>query len=59
MQTVSSKRLPDKRDTYICRPDSVHDVIPIQNKDDDGGIDHALREMTGTQLPLGLSGGQQ
>lgn len=53
------KRLPDGWDTYICRPDSVHDVIRIQHKDDDGALDRALRKMTGTQMPQGLSGGQQ
>ncbi|KAH9064974.1 HlyB/MsbA family ABC transporter [Lactarius vividus] len=53
------RRLSDNWDTYICRPDSVHDVIRIQHKDDDGAIDRQLRRMTGTQLPQGLSGGQQ
>ncbi|KAH9043588.1 HlyB/MsbA family ABC transporter [Lactarius hengduanensis] len=53
------RRLSDNWDTYICRPDSVHDVIRIQHKDDDGAIDRELRRMTGTQLPQGLSGGQQ
>jgi ABC-type multidrug transport system fused ATPase/permease subunit len=53
------KRLPDNWDTFIRRPDSVHDVIRIQHKDDDGAIDRALREKTGTQVPQGLSGGQQ
>ncbi|KAI9436996.1 HlyB/MsbA family ABC transporter [Lactarius indigo] len=53
------RRLSDNWDTYICRPDSVHDVIRIQHRDDDGTIDRELRRMTGTQIPQGLSGGQQ
>ena len=53
------RRLPDEWNTYINRPDSVHDVIRIQHKDDDGALDRALRKMTGTQMPQGLSGGQQ
>ena len=53
------KRLPEKWDTYIRRPDSVHDVIRVRHNDDDGAIDRALREMTGTQIPQGLSGGQE
>jgi ABC-type dipeptide/oligopeptide/nickel transport system ATPase subunit len=53
------KRLPDDLDTYICRPDSVHDVIRIQRDDPTGEIDCALRELTGTKPPQGLSGGQQ
>jgi ABC-type lipoprotein export system ATPase subunit len=53
------KRLPDELDTYISRPDSVHDVIRIQRDDQTGDIDRALRELTGAKPPQGLSGGQQ
>jgi ABC-type multidrug transport system fused ATPase/permease subunit len=52
------RRLPDKLNTYISRPDSVHDVIRIQRDDHSGDIDHALRELTGAKPPQGLSGGQ-
>ncbi|KAI0286209.1 P-loop containing nucleoside triphosphate hydrolase protein [Russula brevipes] len=53
------KRLPDGLDTYLSRPDSVHDVIRIQHDDQDGSISCALRKLTGTQPPQGISGGQQ
>ena len=53
------KRLPDGWETYLSRPDSVHDVIRIQHDDENGPIGRALRELTGTQPPQGLSGGQQ
>jgi ABC-type dipeptide/oligopeptide/nickel transport system ATPase subunit len=53
------KRLPDGLDTYLSRPDSVHDVIRIQHDDQDGSIGCALRKLTGTQPPQGISGGQQ
>ncbi|KAI0297498.1 P-loop containing nucleoside triphosphate hydrolase protein [Multifurca ochricompacta] len=53
------KRLPDGWNTYLSRPDSVHDVIRIQREDESGTIDRTLRQLTGTQPPQGLSGGQQ
>jgi hypothetical protein len=53
------KRLSDGWDTYLSRPDSVHDVIRIQRGDENGVVGDALRELTGTQPPQGLSGGQQ
>jgi ABC-type multidrug transport system fused ATPase/permease subunit len=52
------RRLPDNLDTYISRPDSVHDVIRIQRDDQNGNIDNALRKLTGAKPPQGLSGGQ-
>jgi ABC-type multidrug transport system fused ATPase/permease subunit len=53
------ERLPERWDTYLSRPDSAHDLIRILRDDPNGAIDHALRELTGTQPPQGLSGGQQ
>ena len=53
------KRLSDGWDTYLSRPDSVHDVIRIQRDDENGSVGRALRELTGTQPPQGLSGGQE
>ena len=53
------ERLPERWDTYLSRPDSVHDVIRIQHDDPNGATGRALRELTGTQPPQGLSGGQQ
>lgn len=53
------ERLPEGWETYLSRPDSVHDVIRVQHNDPDGAIGRALRELTGTQPPQGLSGGQQ
>jgi len=53
------KRLSDGWDTYLSRPDSVYDVIHIQRDDEDGSVDRALRELTGTKPPQGLSGGQE
>ncbi|KAI0257854.1 P-loop containing nucleoside triphosphate hydrolase protein [Gloeopeniophorella convolvens] len=56
---VVIKRLPEKWDTYLSRPDSVHNVIRIQREDKTGEIDRTLRQMTGMQPPQGLSGGEQ
>lgn len=53
------KRLSDGWDTYHSRPDSVHDVIRVQHDDENGSVGRALRELTGTQPPQGLSGGQE
>jgi ABC-type multidrug transport system fused ATPase/permease subunit len=53
------RRLSDGWDTYLSRPDSVHDVIRIQRNDENGDIGRALRKLTGTEPPQGLSGGQQ
>lgn len=53
------ERLPERWNTYLSRPDSVHDVIRIQHNDPNGATSRALRELTGTQPPQGLSGGQQ
>jgi ABC-type dipeptide/oligopeptide/nickel transport system ATPase subunit len=53
------ENLPEHLDTYLSRPDSVHDVIRVQRDDPNGDIGRALRELTGTRPPQGLSGGQQ
>jgi ABC-type dipeptide/oligopeptide/nickel transport system ATPase subunit len=53
------ERLPERWDTYLSRPDSVHDIIRVQHDDPNGEIGRSLRELTGTRPPQGLSGGQQ
>ena len=53
------ERLPERWDTYLSRPDSVHDIIRVQHDDPNGEMDRVLRELTGTRPPQGLSGGQQ
>lgn len=53
------ERLPEGWDTYLSRPDSVHDIIRVQHDDPNGETGRALRELTETRPPQGLSGGQQ
>lgn len=53
------EHLPERWDTYLSRPDSVHDIIRVQHDDPNGETGRALRELTGTRPSQALSGGQQ